>query len=1546
MKGIVQALKNLVFIKQKDEESLSDYQTRFKDIRNQFKTQYGGKLHLTKYAKQLDSYDTNAPQPSYDEAWNHFISYLFITTVDQSKYGSVVTGITSQYSLGNDQFPKTLEKAVDCVSNHPFDKAYKEKMNQKKKQQQSSKSSNSSVATPKAEANPSENQVASLNFAQLETRCWCCGKKGHISPQCPLRNLPKEKWAMNQNKNVQLYQSVPGTVPGTVSQTAIPEDSASVQEGGVSVSNTTIGTTRRPGWMMHQVSMSQNNISMDTDSPKFRNHMKNILCLDSCSSVDLFCNPCMVQDVKPSNDVLDLATNAGTMETTKQATLPNYGKVWFDERAITNVFSLARLADKYRVVMDSAVENAIMVHTPNGVIKFSKGPEYIYYYKPSEHKKVVQFLSTVKDAMRGYTPRQIARAKLARRLQESLSFPTTVDLKKVITMNAIADCPVTLQDVNICEKIFGPSVAALKGKTTRQRMDPVVEHTVEIPRELLEAQKKVHLCFDVMFVNSIPFFVSISKHIHYRYGVHIKDNKEPELHRALKETIQVYHKAGFQIAIVSADPEFYKLRQEWVAANNTEFKWNLGAAGEHQPDIERSNRVVKERIRSTFHSLPFTGVPKKLVPFLVLDCIRKLNYFPSKGGCSPYYSPRMIVERKPLNYEHHCKHPFLQYVEAHDDPQFKQGTQERTISALYVWPLDNLQGGHKVYDLSTREFITRKRITSLPMPDSVISKVNSVVQRDKVYGLVIRSNRGQVLYDSAKSAGVDYTVHQPMEQLEAAVADEYDNLMAADDQDSDSESEDESVDDSEDETDVPELREPVDMGEDDDIDDDQIAGVQEDAEQDDTNSDDDNASEQVQEPVVHYYDVEEVDPIVPDDEEESESSEDDDDQSESEDDQDDVPLLEQNYDSIAGRTTRSGGSFVQTSKRKSKVTSTKKKAKRKKTKTVLFTHREAIAFVNIMQQLSERFQTRTVQHGTQCLTTYSLRKGIAKFGEAGVKSAHKEVKQIHDRDCIRPILKSDLNPTERSRVMEAVTFMLQKHDGTVKTRTCVNGSTQRSWMTRAETSSPTVATESLFLTAVIDAEEGRDVGTVDIPNAFVQVSLDSEDEGGHRTIMRLRGDIVDILCSVDESYTKFVVTEGKKQEKVIYLHVVKALYGMLESAMLFYKKLLSDLEKFGFKANPYDPCVANKMVNGHQMTVCWHVDDVKVSHKDPKEVDSFIDWVVKTYGKIGEVKAVRGKKHTYLGMVLDYSVPGQVSIDMTRYVNGMLEQFPQEWLKGSKVKSPWSDKLFSVDEKSNPLSQDKKEIFHTTTAQGLFACKRARPDISPAIAFLTTRVRSPTEEDWNKLVRMMKFLEQTKDDVLTLRSDGKRVGHWHVDASFAVHPDFRSHTGATFTLGEGSITSISRKQGMNTRSSTEAEVVAADEVVGPMVWTTRFLEAQGYVLNDNILYQDNQSAMLLEKNGRSSAGKRSRHLNIRYFFVKDQRDNGLIDIRFCPTDNMTADYMTKPLHGAKFDKFRSAIMNIRTTAAHLFMLSCVGVNTRKRTAPKVQPIRLKRCYNW
>ena len=97
-----------------------------------------------------------------------------------------------------------------------------------------------------------------------------------------------------------------------------------------------------------------------------------------------------------------------------------------------------------------------------------------------------------------------------------------------------------------------------------------------------------------------------------------------------------------------------------------------------------------------------------------------------------------------------------------------------------------------------------------------------------------------------------------------------------------------------------------------------------------------------------------------------------------------------------------------------------------------------------------------------------------------------------------------------------------------------------------------------------------------------------------------------------------MVTEAN--QKVLYVHITQVIYGMLVSAMLFYCKFTKALLSYGFELSPYNPCVVNKMVNGEQLTVCWHVDNLKSSHIDPKVNDEFLQWIKDTFRQLGEVK--------------------------------------------------------------------------------------------------------------------------------------------------------------------------------------------------------------------------------------------------------------------------------------------------------------------------------------
>jgi hypothetical protein len=149
----------------------------------------------------------------------------------------------------------------------------------------------------------------------------------------------------------------------------------------------------------------------------------------------------------------------------------------------------------------------------------------------------------------------------------------------------------------------------------------------------------------------------------------------------------------------------------------------------------------------------------------------------------------------------------------------------------------------------------------------------------------------------------------------------------------------------------------------------------------------------------------------------------------------------------------------------------------------------------------------------------------------------------------------------------------------------------------------------------------------------------------------------------------------------------------------------------GFKINPYDPCMVNKIVDGMQMTICFHVDDCKLSHRSSRANDNIIDWLHQEYKSIfedgsGKMTVSRGRVHKYLGMTLDYTVRGRVNISMFDYVDEIINAFDKAEPKGGGTKSSAApDDLFKVDEDREKLPPEKAAEFHNLVAKTLYATK-------------------------------------------------------------------------------------------------------------------------------------------------------------------------------------------------------------------------------------------------
>lgn len=385
------------------------------------------------------------------------------------------------------------------------------------------------------------------------------------------------------------------------------------------------------------------------------------------------------------------------------------------------------------------------------------------------------------------------------------------------------------------------------------------------------------------------------------------------------------------------------------------------------------------------------------------------------------------------------------------------------------------------------------------------------------------------------------------------------------------------------------------------------------------------------------------------------------------------------------------------------------------------------------------------------LTQCSVKKGLQVFNRDGAEAVLSKMRQLDDRSVIEPVKAPLLTRQEKKDALEHLMFLKKKRCGRIKGRGCADGRKQRMCKTKDDTSLPAVSTDGLFPSCVIDAKERRVVVTCDIPGAFMQADMD---EVAH---MRLAGPLATLLMRVNSNKcSKHIMMEGGKPE--IYVRLSKALCGTLQAALIFWKDLTGKLQEWGFEMNPYDQCVANKMINGKQCTMLWYVDDLKISHIEGGVVEEIINLLNKRYRKEAPLTAMRGKVRKCLGMTIDYSEDVKVAIRMDDYVAGILEEASSDM--DGEAPIPAAEYLHDVrQEGAELLSTDDHQHLHTMTAKLLFLSWRARPDIQEAVAFLTTMVKSADKDkdNYKKLGRAIRYLRSTPTLALTLEADNTHI---------------------------------------------------------------------------------------------------------------------------------------------------------------------------------------------
>ena len=1167
--------------------------------------------------------------------------------------------------------------------------------------------------------------------------------------------------------------------------------------------------------------------------------------------------------------------------------------------SLANIVSMSDLERYYRVYKDSMKSSSFfVVLSDDKVLEFQRLSNGLYGFDVTTGSNLNNvhthsfihrtFFTTVEENKKYFSTNEVEGAETARQLQGRIGWPSDAQFKKLLTGhgNSIINAPVTAEDVTRANAIYGGTAEQLiVGKTVRKKShnNKQVLRT-PLPSTLVRHHPTEKLDIDFFYCDNAPYLLIRGRQIRFIVGASFNRKKlsatgrvtyyrpTDEIVKALNNTIALHNNRGFTIELVSGDNEFERIKG---LVNATV---EVCAANEHNPFIEREIRFVKDRQRCYWDKLPYKQVPKIMIDENLKDIIYWINQCVREGSISKDLSPGAVVEgRGPHNAEY-LSVTFGAYCLAYIGT--KNNRNPRATRAIALRP-SNSRGGYHFMSLETGKRIHGFQWTELAITDEVIERVHELAEEQKA--------------DFLDENGIPKLSNIPGHNLSIEETDVEDEISQGDDMDvyddvtvssTSSESSMESSDDSSINTeDMDDSEEDIGM-----------ESVSSDADDEDS-SEGSERSEDI-DTLAGELRSEEVEIESEEAELRSEEVELRSEMGSSLGDNDEV-LNEDKVNDDEAEVTEDTATPTDRPQRNRRppqdplgnVGSMEGKS---------YMQAENFNFTNLKEDLNHtttrQLYSRAVNHIFNQMTAT---EGIKRFQERAVAALIKEYKQLNDL-CVLGVVDYDsLTEEQKARALRAINLIKEKRDGKIKGRCCSDGSSQRKYVPREEATSQTLAVESLIALVTIFAFEKRDVAVFDVPGAYLQADIPDD----KFVLLKFEGQFVDILVEVNAEFASSVRYE--KGKKVLYCRILKALYGMIESALLWYNLYTDVLLQHGFKLNRVDKCVANKTIDGKQLTIGWYVDDNIVGGN----TDHVTDLIDTINARFPGLVVQRGKSLEFLGIDFTFRDDGKVDIGTVPYIKKMIKDFEEEigMELNRTYKTPHAKWLFKVNEKAPKLSKDKAEIFLKYVMKVAWAMKRSRPDIEFTNTFHMTRVHEPNRDDWHKFMRMMCWVKQTQEDVRTVGADDLLHMLTMTDSAHAVHNDMRGHTGQVITMGTGVLDQKASKQKMNTRSSTECEHVGTSEGLPKNIYFEMFMEEQGYKLQSNTLAKDNESEIKVLKNGRDSC-KNMKHVAIKKFWSTDRVKNGNIDVVYCPTDEMVADYNSKPLQGKPFDKFRRAIM--------------------------------------
>jgi hypothetical protein len=523
--------------------------------------------------------------------------------------------------------------------------------------------------------------------------------------------------------------------------------------------------------------------------------------------------------------------------------------------------------------------------------------------------------------------------------------------------------------------------------------------------------------------------------------------------------------------------------------------------------------------------------------------------------------------------------------------------------------------------------------------------------------------------------------------------------------------------------------------------------------------------------------------------------------------------------------------------------------------------------------------TNVFASGVAIPTTFAGAVNDPVYGSNWLEAARKEMESIRSRSTYIVMAL----PTDRKAIDCKWVFAVKADaNGCIekfKARLVVKGFSQRPGLDYDETFAPVAHNDTQRLIMALAVNNGLRLRQADILSAFLCGDIDFE-----------------IYMKQPEGFM-----DRSHPDHVCKLE--KGLYGLKQAGHLFNQKLNAYLtNELKFTRCNCDPCLYYINEGGDFILLSLHVDDMLFAHNCEEKVEHIMKRLHDTFG----IKDL-GSPVKLLGIRVrhDFSAHS-VSLDQEVYVDELLSRF--NMVHSKEVCTPHQPGVYLTEDMC-PSSQSDKfvmaDIPYAELVGGLnFLATRTRPDISYIVSQLCRFMHNPGLAHWRAAKRVLRYLKGTKS--LGLMYYGRDDVKGATDSDWAGDPDQRRSTsGFVFKLSNGPVSWKSQRQRSTALSALEAEYMAQCSAARQAAWLHQLLSETTARGGPIILYGDNQGSQAVAKNRKTDA--KTKHIQVQYHFTRDKVEDKTIQLQYCQTDLMIADYLTKPVSAVKFKWCRTAI---------------------------------------